>query len=270
MNYSRFMLPGNWWGKLIGGIIGLMRGGIVGAILGVFLGHIVDRFLSGLSGNNRTRDTFFCALFTTIGHISKEDGRVTKKEVEAAEALMQRLQLNEKERQQAIRFFQQGKDPGFDVYGKLQEFATHSKLRYELRIMFMELLLEAAVSDGMLSVGEDAILERVRTVLKIPINVFIAMLRARQAEPEPQPRSRNYRPATNQPQPLSQAYAALGLKADASAQEVKRAYRKLVSQYHPDKLSSQGLPEEVMTMAKRRVREINTAYDKIKASRAIK
>jgi len=69
---------------------------------------------------------------------------------------------------------------------------------------------------------------------------------------------------------LSQSYAALGLKEDASGQEVKSAYRRLVSQYHPDKLSSQGLPEEVMAMAKRRVREINTAYDRIKASRAIK
>jgi DnaJ like chaperone protein len=270
MNYSGFRIPGNWWGKLIGGIIGLMRGGIVGAIFGVFLGHMVDRFLSGLSGSNRTRDAFFHALFSTIGQISKVDGRVTKKEIAAAEALMQRLQLTEAERRQAILFFQKGKDPNFDLHGTLQEFAMHSKLRYELRIMFMELLLEAAVSDGELSVGEDAILERVRTVLKIPINVFIAMLRARQAEPQPQPDSRNHRPAVNKPQSLSQAYAALGLKAEASAQEVKRAYRKLVSQYHPDKLSSQGLPEEVMDMAKRRVREINTAYDRIKASRAIK
>ena len=185
---------------------------------------------------------------------------------------MQRLQLNDRERRQAIRFFQLGKDPDFDLYGTLQEFARHSKLRYELRIMFMELLLEAALSDGKLSVGEDAILERVRTVLKIPINVFIAMLRAREAEPQPQPQtgSHNRRPAVNQSQPLSQSYAALGLKAEASAQEVKRAYRKLVSQYHPDKLSSQGLPDEVMEMAKRRVREINTAYDRIKSSREIK
>ena len=268
MNYSGFKLPGNWWGKLIGGIIGLMRGGIVGAVLGVFIGHMVDRFLSGLSGSNRTRDSFFRALFSTIGQISKVDGRVTKKEIEAAEALMQRLQLTEAERRQAILFFQKGKDPNFDLHGTLQEFATHSKLRYELRIMFMELLLEAAVSDGKLSVGEDAILERVRTVLKIPINVFIAMLRAR--EVEPQPGSRNHRPAVNRPQSLSHSYAALGLKAEASAQEVKRAYRKLVSQYHPDKLSSQGLPDEVMEMAKRRVREINAAYDRIKSSREIK
>jgi len=274
MNYSGFKIPGNWWGKLIGGIIGLMRGGVVGAILGVLIGHLVDRFLSGLSGSNRTRDTFFCALFSTLGQISKVDGRVTKEEIAAAEALIRRLQLTETEREHAIRFFQRGKGPNFDLHSTLQEFATHSKLRYELRIMFMELLLEAAVSDGMLSVGEDAILERVRTVLKIPINVYIAMLRAREAEPKPQPQPRrgygNYRPAVNKPQPLSQSYAALGLKEDASGQEVKSAYRRLVSQYHPDKLSSQGLPEEVMAMAKRRVREINTAYDRIKASRAIK
>jgi DnaJ like chaperone protein len=270
MNYSGSRIPGNWWGKLIGGIIGLMRGGIMGAVLGVFLGHMVDRFLSGLSGINRTRDAFFCALFSTLGQISKADGRVTKKEIAAAEALMQRLQLTDTERRQAILFFQKGKQPDYDLHGKLQDFAKHSKLRYELRIMFMELLLEAAVSDGNLSVGEDAILERVRTVLKIPVNVFIAMLRAREAEPQAQPDSRNYRPAVNKPQSLSHSYAALGLQADASAQEVKRAYRKLVSQYHPDKLSSQGLPDEVMEMAKRRVREINTAYDRIKTSREIK
>ena len=135
--------------------------------------------------------------------------------------------------------------------------------------MFMELLLEAAVSDSKLSVGEDAILERVRTVLKIPVNVFIAMLHAREAErqPQPQPDSRNHRQAVNKPQSLSQSYAALGLKDEASAQEVKKAYRKLVSQYHPDKLSSQDLPDEIMDMAKRRVYEINTAYSRIRLSR---
>ena len=271
MKNTGFKIPGNWWGKLLGGIIGLLRGGITGAIFGIFLGHIVDRFLSGLSGSNRSRDSFFRALFCTLGQISKVDGRVTKVEIAATEALMQRLKLTGKERQQAIRFFQQGKDPEFDLHGILREFAANSKLRYELRIMFMELLLEAAVSDGKLSVGEDAILERVRTVLKIPINVFIAMLRARQVEQEAGSASANYkRPAPNQPRALSQCYAELGLEPDAGDQEVKRAYRKLVSQYHPDKLMSQGLPEEVMEMAKRRMREVNTAYDRIKTSRAIK
>ena len=53
----------------------------------------------------------------------------------------------------------------------------------------------------------------------------------------------------------------------ASDAEIKRASRKLVSQYHPDKLVSRGLPEEMMEVAKNRVREINTAYDRIKQAR---
>lgn len=267
-NNTGFKIPGHWWGKLIGGIIGLMRGGIVGAILGVFLGHMLDRFLAGLSGSNRIRDTFFRALFCTLGQISKVDGRVTKVEIEAAENLMRRLTLTDQERQVAIRYFQQGKDPEFDLHGTLQEFARHASHHYELRVMFLELLLEAAVTDGTLSVGEDAILERVRTVLKIPVKVYVAMVRAHEREPEPS--YSNYRPANRKLHPLSQSYAELGLQEDASAQEVKKAYRKLVSQYHPDKLMSQGLPEEIMDMAKRRVREVNAAYDRIKVSKGIK
>lgn len=267
-NNTGFRIPTHWFGKLIGGTIGLLKGGPVGLLFGVFIGHMVDRFLSGLSGNNRTRDSFFRALFSILGQISKVDGRVTKVEIAAAENLMQRMQLTDAERQLAIRYFQQGKEPNFDLQDVLQDFARQSKIRYELRMVFMELLLEAAVADGTLSVGEDAILERVRIVLKIPINVFIAMLRAREVEAEP--KYDEYQPPKSKRTSLQQSYAALGLLPDASAQEVKKAYRKLVSQYHPDKLMSQGLPEEIMEVAKKRVREINTAYDSIKASREIK
>ena len=106
------------------------------------------------------------------------------------------------------------------------------------------------------------------TVLHNPANVFSAMLRARQAGGGSA--KGHYQQTPNQGQSLDQSYASLGLKSDASPQEIKRAYRKLISQYHPDKLISQGLPEEMMEMSKKRVREINAAYDKIKASTGIK
>jgi len=268
MQNTGFKIPGHWWGKLIGGIIGLMRGGIAGAIFGIFIGHMVDRFLSGLGGANRTRDAFFSAMFATLGHINKADGRVTKAEIAAAENLMRRLQLTESERQHAIRFFQQGKEKDFNLEATLREFARHSMLRHELRIMFVELLLEGAMADGTLSAAEKAILVNACTVLHIPANVFSAMLRARQGGGG-YTYGNNER-VTSQGHSLQQSYATLGLKADASAQEIKRAYRKLVSQYHPDKLISQGLPEEMMEMSKKRVREINAAYDKIKADKGIK
>jgi DnaJ like chaperone protein len=267
MNNTGFKIPGHWWGKLIGGIIGLLRGGLTGAIFGIFLGHMVDRFLSGLGGANRTRDAFFGAMFSTLGHINKADGRVTKVEIEAAENLMHRLQLTEEERQRAILFFQQGKERDFNLETTLREFARHSMLRHELRIMFIELLIEAALADGALTAAEQAILVRSCTVLHIPANVFSAMLRARQGGGSTY---RDHQQHPNQGPSLHQSYAALGLKTDASTQEIKRAYRKLVSQYHPDKLVSQGLPEEMMEMSKNRVREINAAYDKIKASKGIK
>ena len=267
-NNTGFKIPGHSWGKLIGGIIGLLKGGLAGAIFGVFLGHMVDRFLAGLSGANRTRDAFFGAMFSTLGHINKADGYVTKAEIAAAEELMRRLQLTEAERQQAIRFFQQGKEQGFDLDATLREFARYSMLRQELRIMFIELLLEAALADGTLSQAEQVILVHACDVLNIPANVFSAMLRARQGGQRSSQGS--YQQVPRQGPSLQQSYAALGLKEDASAQEVKRAYRKLVSQYHPDKLVSQGLPEEMMEMSKNRVREINAAYDKIKAAKGIK
>ncbi len=268
MSSSGFKIPGHWWGKLFGGVIGLLRGGLTGLIFGMFLGHMLDRFLGGLGGSNRTRDSFFGAMFATLGHINKADGRVTREEIAAAESLMRRLQLSEEERQRAIKHFQAGKERGFDFEATLREFARNSMLRHELRIMFIELLIEAALSDGNLSQEEQAILMRSCTVLHIPANVFSAMLRARQG-------GGNYsysgqQKTVNQGQSLQQSYASLGIKAEASAKEIKRAYRKLVSQYHPDKLISQGLPEEMMEMSKKRVREINAAYDKIKASRGIK
>lgn len=268
MSSPGFKIPGHWWGKLIGGVIGLLRGGIPGMIFGVFLGHMVDRFLAGLGGSNRTRDSFFGAMFSTLGHINKADGRVTKAEIAVAELLMRRLQLSETERQRAIRFFQQGKERDFDFEATLREFARHSMLRHELRIMFVELLIDAAMSDGKLSQAEQAILVRSCHVLHIPANVFSAMLRARQAGGSST--FGGQQQTLNRGQSLQQSYASLGIKAEASPKEIKRAYRKLVSQYHPDKLVSQGLPKEMMEMSKKRVREINAAYDKIKAARGIR
>lgn len=268
MSNTGFTFPTHWWGKLIGGIIGLMRGGITGAIFGVFLGHMVDRFLGNLGGANRTRDVFFGAIFSTLGHIAKSDGRVTKAEIAAAEQLMRRLQLSEAERQRAISFFQKGKETGFNLEATLKEFARHSMLRHELRIMFIELLIETSLADGSLTMGEQAIMTRVCTVLHIPAEIYTAMLRARQGGAGAY--SRGNQQAPGHAQPIDQSYATLGLKADATDQEVKRAYRKLVGQYHPDKLVSRGLPDEMMDMAKKRVREINAAYDQIKSTRGIK
>jgi len=60
-------------------------------------------------------------------------------------------------------------------------------------------------------------------------------------------------------------YRTLGVAPDASQAEVDQAYRRLMSQYHPDKLA--GAAPDLVEQAERRTREINAAYDKIKAQR---
>lgn len=265
---NSFPIPRHWWGKIIGVVLGLLKGGLGGAFMGLILGHVIDRMLFAASGKERTRQIFFTSLFGCLGRINKADGRVTEVEIASAENLMRRLDLDEGERQHAIRAFNAGKAADYDLEGELQQFVSYTRLRTDLRQMFMEILLEGAAIDGRISQPEHEVLVRVANAIQIPPAIWYAMFNAFTASHGP----RGYT-AGGGPQAigsLAQDYAALGLKKDASDAEVKRAYRKLVGQYHPDRLVSQGLPEEMMEKAKNRVRDINLAYDRIKAARGIK
>ena len=267
MSRASHGIPRHWWGKIIGAFLGLLRGGLSGAILGALIGHMADRFFAGLTGGGGTRQVFFRALFTTLGQVNKADGRVTQVEIAAAEDLMQRLQLTTEERQHAIRYFEQGKEPGFILESSLRQFAQHTIVRHDLRQMFVEILLDGASADGVISAAEQAVLARVCRALHIPAVLFAAMLNARQMGDGRQYRQRQ---TPRHGLPIAQAYAKLGIKQSVPDAEVKKAYRRLVRQYHPDKLVSRGLPEEMMEKAKARVREINGAYDQIKQSRGFK
>jgi len=272
MSTSSFNIPRHWWGKIIGGVIGLFRGGISGAIIGALLGHMVDRFLAGIIGVGSTKKAFFDALFSSLGHLSKADGRVTETEIRMVETLMQRMQIGGEDRQRAIRLFKQGKEPDFELEDALQSFVQLSVARKDLRQMFMEILVESAFSSGSITQAEHAVLLKVARLLRIPGAQFAAMLAARgpAGDYSGQGRGGGRAGVDSSRGTLAQAYAQLGLKSSASDAEVKKAYRKLVSQFHPDKLVSHGLPEEMMEIAKTRVREINTAYDQIKQARGFK
>ena len=275
MTANSFKIPKHWWGKIIGGVIGLFRGGLTGAVIGALLGHMVDRFLAGIMGVGATQKAFFDALFGSLGHLAKADGRVTETEIRMVESLMQQMRISGEDRQRAIRLFNQGKQPEFDLQAALHPFVQHSMVRQDLRQMFMQIMVEAAFSSGSLTPAERDVLLRVASALRIPEQLFNAMLQARgpawgagggRYEPGAGAGRRPVQPMAS----LDQDYAQLGLTRKASDAEIKKAYRKLVGQYHPDKLVSRGLPEEMMEMAKTRVRDINTAYDRIKQARGFK
>ncbi len=268
MTAESFNIPRHWWGKIIGALLGMLKGGLTGAVLGALLGHMADRFIAAISGKGTTRDAFFQALFCSLGHLSKADGQVTPAEIQMAESLMARMQISGDERQRAIAFFNQGKQADFKLEESLRTFVQNSAMRPDLRQMFMGILVEAAFTSGRVTSAEQSVLLRVARELRISQQVFAAMMFARQGGAGAQQGSQSS-PGVIRPS-LDQAFAQLGLQATASDAEIKKAYRKLVSQYHPDKLVSRGLPEEMMEMAKTRVREINVAYEQIKKMRGFK
>ena len=104
---------------------------------------------------------------------------VTQTEIRMVESLMQRMHITGDDRQRAIRLFNQGKQADFDLEKTLHAFAQHSMVRQDLRQMFMEILVEAAFSSGNITQAEHEVLFSVARSLRIPGQVFSAMLNAR-------------------------------------------------------------------------------------------
>src|SRR3569623_218667 len=266
----------SWWGKAFGGAMGFILGGPLGALIGAALGHGLDRKtdeyqLHLAHGDDpgeqqRIQTAFFTALFSVMGHVAKVDGRVCQDEIEIARRVMARLGLNAMLQQAAIRLLNEGKRADFPLDDVLAQFKRECLRRRNLLRMFLELLIKAAYADGVMHAAERKLLLRVRAELGITareIERLENMIRvahefgAGRGE-APQPRSS-----------LADAYALLNVDAGASTEEIKKAYRRLLSQHHPDKLVAKGLPEEMMKMAAERTHQIRSAYERIRAARGL-
>jgi DnaJ like chaperone protein len=114
----------NIWGKIIGAFLGLIFGGLPGAVFGAFIGHAVDSVAPRVVVLNlaASQQAFFRALFSTMGHLAKADGRVSEREIAVAQGIMSRMELNRDQRRLAIRLFNQGKQPGFELTPAVRSF----------------------------------------------------------------------------------------------------------------------------------------------------
>ncbi|KAA9130829.1 co-chaperone DjlA [Marinihelvus fidelis] len=267
MKTSDFPIPRHWWGKLILGVLGLLKGGMTGAVIGVITGHFIDRFIGGLADQGRVNDVFLDTLFAVLGHVCKADGRVTEVEIAAVEQFMGQLGLQGDKRRAAIRRFNEGKAPDWDLEAGMHDFVQVTHANPQVRQMFLEYLLNGAAVDGTITQAEQDVLYRVARALRIPTMAFVAMVNAYRATHSS---SGSYQGPQATASTLDQAYATLGVEPSASDADIKRAYRRLVARYHPDRLASSGMPEKMIEQSKNRAREINVAYDAIKASRGIK
>ncbi|MDW6001988.1 co-chaperone DjlA [Vibrio mangrovi] len=276
-------------GKILGTFFGLLLGGPFGAIFGLFLGHQFDKArqyhtspfsgggASGASQEER-QEEFFRAAFSVMGHVAKAKGKVTREEIRLATIMMDRMNLNETQRRSAQDAFREGKEADFPLEDVLEQVMRSTGGRHDLIQFFLELQISAAFADGDLHPSERNILHKIARGLGFSSEQLERRLRMQEAafrfqrnahferggyqESQQGGFGRSY--ATNH---LADAYNVLGVDESADARTVKRAYRKLMNEHHPDKLMAKGLPPEMMTMAKEKSQEIQQAYDLIKKTK---
>jgi DnaJ like chaperone protein len=263
-----------WYGKLIGAVLGAIIGrGLLGAIVGFLIGHQFDRKAAGArhGGSVPSRDfqvLFFRGTFQVMGHVAKADGRVTEQEIDAARATMRRFSLSEADVRRAIDLFTEGKAPDFPLESVLGELRAASVGREDLRRLFVQIQLEAALQAGGLSAPARSVFGRICNALGISAMEFAAleaMLRMHAGRPGGGAGAE--RPAADR---LADAYQALGVRPDTSDADVTLAYRRLMSQNHPDKLVANGLPQSMVEAAHERTRQILEAYEVIRKHRGMK
>lgn len=253
-----FVLIGALVGALFGGWTGALWGGAIGYFAGIALQHSV------IGGLRVAQAQLLDTTFSIMGALCKADKVVTRDEINAVEQIFGMLNLHGEQREQAKAAFNRGKQADFELDVAVDEFARLTRGRRPLLQLFMQLQVMAVAADGRIDPAEHAMLVRIARRLGLgetDVSQLEALLRAATGGPS----AAGAPPSQDR---LADAYAALGVTPDASAAEVKRAYRKLISQNHPDKLAARGLPESMRAVAEERSRELNSAYDLVKAARS--
>ncbi len=226
----------------------------------------VQRFERENESLSRVSDEFVRALFGCMGHLAKSDGRVSEDEIRAARLIMHRLGLNPAQVRRAIRWFDEGKQPGFPLVQTVREVRRVNGRSPAKRTMFLRLLLEVVLAKDTLRRSERAMLWRICTELdigRVELAQLEAMIRAQKGfkrSPAGDADARRVR----------SAYKALGVSPDASNDDIKKAYRRLMNRNHPDKIAGSNPSADDVAQAERRTREVRSAYEMLKARRSIR
>jgi DnaJ like chaperone protein len=248
-----------WIGKLVGGTIGFAVAGPLGAIAGAVFGHTFDAGDGNyypdehlrLSSHEQAQMTFFVATFSMLAKLAKADGRISAEEIETIEHFMtQELNLSPESKRYAAQVFQVAIDSPTPFHDFAVQFYNQFQHQPQLLDLMIDVLLRVSLADGTLSESEEDLIRSAARIFHFGEQKY-KELKSRYA-PD-----------------LERYYAILGADARASDEDIKKQYRKVVKEFHPDKIASKGLPEEFTKFAHDKFREIQEAYDVIKQERGL-
>lgn len=209
----------------------------------------------------RTEVLFTSAMFVVMGRVAKLDGLVTETEVEFASAIMKKMGLDGMRRQRAIGYFDQGKQASTDVVQLVKRLVAAIGARSELSHLFLQIQCRNAYAKGEMRLREKMLLRDIAETLGYDKTEFLAVCAEVLASSDNK--------LTQRPNSLRNAYMVLQLQPRVANGEIRHAYLKLMSRYHPDKLM-QNLSAEATQQAQEKFVAIRSAYETICGFRKIR
>ena len=267
----------SWFGKILGGTIGFFLGGPLGMIAGAVFGHMIDksneihgsddsgsqgysrrfgdsdRYYFFNTGYNRSQMVFFVGAFSMLAKLAAADGQVSdaaRRKVN--EFMVNDLHLSGSSYQYAQSVFEQALNQNSTFENLADQFYENFKSSPQILNLMIDIFYRVAMVDGRISANEERLIDYAVRVFRIPESMHDSIRR-----------NHNVKGA-------SKAYAVLGLTESATEAEIKKAYRKLILEYHPDTIAAKGMADEFKEYATKRFREVQEAYETICRERNIK
>jgi len=234
----------NIWGKVIGGAAGFAIGGPIGALLGAVAGHAIDTKIlpSYISNDENYKSIVFTAgVIALSAKMAKADGKVTKEEILTFRKL---VQIPKNDINQVSKLWELAKETtdGYELYAK----QIYSLFRNQPEILerILDILFGIAKSDGNIDLTELNYLKNVSNIFNFDKIIFEKLL------------------ALHNPE--NNSFEILGVQISDSLEDIKKKWKVMVKNNHPDKLVGQGMPIEFIETANQKLAVINAAYEEIK------